>query len=95
MSMIITTLCCSCSKGDQKDGQRVPISSKLVADLLKMAGAKHLMMLDPHTPQLEGFFGTPVDALKVSNNISVTWSHGSTCCPKADVCHGTDVHAII
>ena len=30
-----------------------------------MAGATHFMMLDPHTPQLEGFFGKPVDSLKV------------------------------
>ena len=52
------------SKGDQKDGNRVPISCKLVADLLKKAGASYLMMLDPHTPQLEGFFNTPVDAVK-------------------------------
>ena len=36
-----------------------------MADLIRVAGAKHLMMLDPHTPQLEGFFSTPVDALKV------------------------------
>lgn len=53
------------SKGDQKDGNRVPISSKLVADLLKKAGASYVMMLDPHTPQVEGFFDTPVDAVKV------------------------------
>lgn len=53
------------SKGDQRDGNRVPISSRLVADLVKMAGASHFMMLDPHTPQLEGFFGKPVDSLKV------------------------------
>ena len=31
----------------------------------QMAGATHFMMLDPHTPQLEGFFGKPVDSLKV------------------------------
>ena len=29
------------------------------------AGADHLMMLDPHSPQLEGFFDHPVDCLKV------------------------------
>ena len=52
------------SKGDQKDGNRVPIASKLVADMLNKAGASYLMMLDPHTPQLEAFFNTPVDAVK-------------------------------
>ena len=44
----------------------MPIASKLVADLLKKAGAGHVMMLDPHTPQLEGFFDAPVDAVKVN-----------------------------
>ena len=43
----------------------MPISSKLVADLMKRAGANNVMMLDPHTPQLEGFFDLPVDALQV------------------------------
>ncbi len=43
----------------------MPISSKLVADLMKRAGADSVMMLDPHTPQLEGFFNMPTDALQV------------------------------
>ena len=54
------------SKGDQKDSfKRVPITAKLVTNLLKKAGASHVMIMDPHTPQLEGFFDAPVDALKV------------------------------
>jgi phosphoribosylpyrophosphate synthetase len=36
--------------------------------MLKKAGATHLMMLDPHTPQAEGFFDLIVDMLKVSFN---------------------------
>lgn len=54
------------SKGDQKSGsKRTPITAKLVADLIKRAGAHHVMMIDPHTPQIQGFFDKPVDALKV------------------------------
>ena len=53
------------SKGDQKDGYRVPITSKLVGTMLKKAGATHLMLLDPHTPQVEGFFDLIIDTLKV------------------------------
>lgn len=54
------------SKGDQKDShKRVPITAKLITTLLKRAGAHHVMIIEPHTPQLEGFFETPVDALKV------------------------------
>ena len=47
----------------------VPAAASVVATshtvLSQMAGASHFMMLDPHTPQLEGFFGKPVDSLKV------------------------------
>jgi len=54
------------SKGDQKDShKRVPITAKLITTLLKRAGAHHVMIIEPHTPQLEGFFETPIDALKV------------------------------
>jgi len=53
------------SKGDQKSSLRSPITSKLIANMMKRAGADHLMMLDPHSPQLEGFFDHPVDCLKV------------------------------
>lgn len=54
------------SKGDKKDShKRVPITAKLITTLLKRAGAHHVMIIEPHTPQLEGFFETPVDALKV------------------------------
>jgi len=60
------------SKGDQKSSLRSPISSKLVANMLKRAGANHLMMLDPHSPQLEGFFDHPVDCLKVEP-LFCTW----------------------
>jgi ribose-phosphate pyrophosphokinase len=60
------------SKGDQKSSLRSPISSKLVANMLKRAGADHLMMLDPHSPQLEGFFDCPVDCLKVEP-LFCTW----------------------
>ena len=66
------------SKGDQKDSfKRVPITAKLVTNLLKKAGASHVMIMDPHTPQLEGFFDAPVDALKVyvlTKNINIVCS---------------------
>jgi len=53
------------SKGDQKSSLRSPITGKLLANMLSRAGATHLMMLDAHSPQLEGFFDHPVDCLKV------------------------------
>merc|ERR1712110_360309 len=53
------------SKGDQKSSLRSPITAKLLANMIKKAGGHHLMMLDAHSPQLEGFFDHPVDCLKV------------------------------
>ena len=51
------------SRQDRKDKPRVPISSKLVADLLTTAGADRALTLDLHAPQIQGFFGIPVDHL--------------------------------
>ncbi|SRR5579885_3308156 len=51
------------SRQDRKDRPRVPISSKLVADLLETAGADRVLTMDLHTPQIQGFFRIPVDHL--------------------------------
>src|SRR5436853_6749581 len=54
------------SRQDRKDKPRVPISSKLVADLLTTAGADRALVVDLHAPQLQGFFNIPVDHLFAS-----------------------------
>src|SRR5215468_3826910 len=51
------------ARQDRKDKPRVPISSKLVADLLTTAGADRALIVDLHAPQLQGFFNIPVDHL--------------------------------
>ena len=51
------------ARQDRKDKPRVPISSKLVADLLTTAGANRALIVDLHAPQLQGFFNIPVDHL--------------------------------
>src|ERR1700675_1333358 len=51
---------------DRKHKPRVPISSKLVADLLTTAGADRAVVVDLHAPQLQGFFNIPVDHLFAS-----------------------------
>ncbi len=48
---------------DRKDQPRVPITAKLVANLLVAAGANRLLTMDLHTQQIQGFFDIPVDAL--------------------------------
>jgi len=51
---------------DRKDKPRAPISAKLVADLLSTAGAHRALLIDPHAPQIQGFFNIPVDHLFAS-----------------------------
>jgi len=48
---------------DKKDQPRVPITARLVADLLTVAGANRLLTVDLHAPQIQGFFNIPVDEL--------------------------------
>ena len=48
---------------DRKDQPRVPISAKLVADLIATAGADRVLTMDLHAGQIQGFFNIPVDHL--------------------------------
>jgi ribose-phosphate pyrophosphokinase len=51
------------ARQDRKDKPRVPITSKLVADLITAAGADRVLTLDLHASQIQGFFNIPVDHL--------------------------------
>jgi ribose-phosphate pyrophosphokinase len=51
------------ARQDRKDKPRVPISSKLVADLLTAAGSDRILTMDLHAGQIQGFFNIPVDHL--------------------------------
>ncbi|MGH9459056.1 MAG: ribose-phosphate diphosphokinase [Thermoanaerobaculia bacterium] len=51
------------ARQDRKDKPRVPITSKLVADLVSAAGASRVLTIDLHAPQIQGFFDIPVDHL--------------------------------
>jgi len=48
---------------DKKDQPRVPITARLIADLLTVAGANRLLTVDLHAEQIQGFFSIPVDEL--------------------------------
>ena len=50
-------------RSDRKDQPRVPITAKLVADLLTVAGAGRVLTVDLHSAQIQGFFNIPVDEL--------------------------------
>jgi ribose-phosphate pyrophosphokinase len=51
------------ARQDRKDKSRVPITSKLIANLLVSAGADRILTMDLHTPQIAGFFDIPTDLL--------------------------------
>jgi ribose-phosphate pyrophosphokinase len=51
------------ARQDKKHRGREPISARLIADLLRTAGAQRLMTVDLHTDQIQGFFDGPVDHL--------------------------------
>lgn len=50
-------------RADKRQGHRGPITGRLVADLLQVVGISHVITVDLHTPQIEGFFHIPVDSL--------------------------------
>src|ERR1700676_2971946 len=50
-------------RADKRHGRREPIMARVVADLLEVVGIGHIVTVDLHTPQIEGFFHAPVDSL--------------------------------
>lgn len=57
-------------RSDRKDQPRVPITARLVADLLTTAGANRVLTVDLHSAQIQGFFNIPVDELTASYLLS-------------------------
>ncbi len=58
------------SRTDKKDQPRVPISARLIADLITVAGANRVLTMDLHAGQIQGFFSIPVDELTALNMIT-------------------------
>ena len=54
----------SYGRSDKKDQPRVPITARLLADLITVAGANRVVTLDLHAQQIQGFFNIPVDELR-------------------------------
>ena len=52
--------CFPYARQDKKDKSRAPISAKLVANMLSVAGADHIITMDLHASQIQGFFDIPV-----------------------------------
>lgn len=55
---------------DKKDQPRVPITARLIADLITTAGANRLLTVDLHAPQIQGFFTIPIDELTAFSILS-------------------------
>jgi ribose-phosphate pyrophosphokinase len=57
-------------RSDKKDQPRVPITARLVADMIESAGADRYMTFDPHAGQIQGFFSIPGDVLTASHMVT-------------------------
>src|SRR3977135_4707085 len=56
-------------RSDKKDQPRVPITARLLADLISVAGADRFLTMDLHQMQIQGFFGIPGDELSARNRL--------------------------
>ena len=61
ITAVIPYLCYA--RSDKKDQPRIPITARLVTDMIEVAGADRYMCVDLHAGQIQGFFGIPGDAL--------------------------------
>jgi len=62
-------------RSDKKDQPRVPITARLVADMITVAGADRVLTLDLHQGQIQGFFNIPVDELTAVHLVSNYFRH--------------------
>ena len=68
ITAVVPYLCYS--RSDKKDQPRVPITARLVADMIESAGADRYVTFDPHAGQLQGFFSIPGDVLTATHMIT-------------------------
>jgi ribose-phosphate pyrophosphokinase len=62
-------------RSDKKDQPRVPITARLVADMITVAGADRVLTMDLHQGQIQGFFNIPVDELTAVHLLSNYFKH--------------------
>jgi ribose-phosphate pyrophosphokinase len=62
-------------RSDKKDQPRVPITARLIADMITVAGADRVLTMDLHQGQIQGFFNIPVDELTAVHMLSNYFSH--------------------
>ena len=62
-------------RSDKKDQPRVPITARLIADMITVAGADRVLTMDLHQGQIQGFFNIPVDELTAVHLLSNYYRH--------------------
>lgn len=62
------------ARQDRKSAPRVPISAKCIADMCSVSGVDRLLVMDLHSPQIQGFFNIPVDNIYASPLLSKAWT---------------------
>jgi ribose-phosphate pyrophosphokinase len=62
-------------RSDKKDQPRVPITARLIADMITVAGADRVLTMDLHQGQIQGFFNIPVDELTAVDLLSAYFKH--------------------
>jgi ribose-phosphate pyrophosphokinase len=77
---------------DKKDQPRVPITARLVADLIATAGADRFLTIDLHAGQLQGFFSIPTDELPARHLFFDYFSQ--LCCPEDTVVVSPDIGGV-
>ena len=64
-------------RSDKKDQPRVPITARLIASMIEVAGADRVLTLDLHAGQIQGFFGIPVDELTAIPMLARPFGNGN------------------
>jgi len=64
------------ARQDKKDKSRAPITAKLMANMLQTAGCNHVITMDLHASQIQGFFNVPVDNLYAEPS-TLRWIRGN------------------
>ncbi len=64
-------------RSDKKDQPRVPITARLIASMMEVAGADRVLTLDLHAGQIQGFFGIPVDELTAIPMLARPFGNGN------------------
>jgi len=64
-------------RSDRKDQPRVPITARLIADLLTVAGANRVLTVDLHAAQIQGYFNIPVDELTAVGLLTENFKKGN------------------